>query len=730
MARTAEQTREFLRIARERFKQAAEATAKQRQRELDDLAFYAGGDRQWEPEALQARKAQQASAGMPPVPARPVVTINKVREPVHQVENEERRSDMGIELVAADDFGGLTGPIAETEIELREGLVRRIQRESEASDARTWAFKRAVIAGTGYYGIKTRYVPGKTWDQELYVERFYNQAAISIDPNHEQPDGSDAEWGFEGADVPWDRYKAEYPRNAAGHPNQTAKADDTEFRALGEEYPTWFTQEGERRSARVVNYWYTERERRTLVQLADGSAAWEDELPETGEQEIVTERDVVQKSIKWAKIDATQILEETDWPGPDLPIIKVLGEELQPFDQERRSEGMVRPMRGAGQGFNAFISKFVETVGLSSIPSPMMAAGQQEGFETWWQARTTRTLPFLLYNTKDLEGNIVGKPEIVPTVAADLVRALAEGLQIFDEAVQTTTMVPEARVGRNVQSKLKSGVALNEARQASEQGTSHFLDNLRRSIRYEGQILNNLLFAIYGKPGRMVRIVTGEGESETIRVGPAPQNMGQPSMPASGGNGAGAPPQKQYALTKDANFNVIVKVTRGFDSRRDEEATTIGNLLQANPAFMGWFGDLFFKNQDGPGHEEMAERAKLMLDPKIQQMLQSKQQGGQIPPEAQAQIAQLQGQLQQAEQILQQAKQELEGKHGEQQAKLQIAQMQQEQALELQRMKDATALEVARIGAAKQAADAAREDEEEAIALRSEERRVGKECRL
>ena len=54
---------------------------------------------------------------------------------------------MGIELIPADDFGEMAGPIDHTEIELREGLVRRIQRDSEAADARTWAFSRSAIAG-------------------------------------------------------------------------------------------------------------------------------------------------------------------------------------------------------------------------------------------------------------------------------------------------------------------------------------------------------------------------------------------------------------------------------------------------------------------------------------------------------------------------------------------------------------------------------------------------------
>src|SRR5262249_31270396 len=161
--------------------------------------------------------------------------------------------------------------------------------------------------------------------------------------------------------------------------------------------------------------------------------------------------------------------------------------------------------------------------------------------------------------------------------------------------------------------------------------------NLKRSIRYEGQIINNLLYPIYGKkPGRLIRILTGENASQTIALaappvenpnapqatgGTAPQGGATPPPtgmtervrgrssggaptpgPAAGRAGLpGAPPpampQKQYRLTEHANYNVIVKVTRAFESRRTEEASTIADLLQANGQLMSWFGDLFFKNQ-------------------------------------------------------------------------------------------------------------------------------------
>ena len=659
--RTRREVDAFLKEARDRFQQAQEADHKQRERELADLRFYAGD--QWPDAVKRAREGQAASGGLPAVPPRPCLVINKELEPVRQVLNQERQSDFGLELVPADDFGGLTGPIDATEVELREGLTRRIQRESEAADARSWAFMRAVIAGRGYYGVMTRYVPGKTWDQEIFIQRFYDQGSVSLDPHHEQPDGSDAEWAFVGNDIPWEQYKAEF-KSVAGADNEVCSADDGDFRTLSEQCPGWFTSSGTTRTCRVVDYYYMVRTVRTLALLPDGSVVWEDELPEDVTADDT--REVIEKTIQWAKIDGTQILDETDWPGPDIPIIKVLGEELQPYDAERRVQGVVRPSRDSQEAYNAMVSKQVEMVALAPIPPIMLAEGQDAEHEAEWDASTTRTLGRLHYRQKDLEGQPAPPPFATPRDVP--IQAVAISVQMFDEAIQTTSGVHDPSVGK-ADPSLKSGRALNAVIDQNTRGTSHYLDNLKRSMRYEGQIINGLLYAIYGRPGRLARLITGQGEPKAVLLHQpfAMQGEGQAARPVP--TDPADPKAQRYTLTKDAQFNVVVKVTKAYTTRREEEASVVAELLSAAPALMTWFGDLFFKNQDGPGHDEMAERAKVMLDPKILAMLQAKVQGvPEMPPQVQAQLAQ----IPQMQQALQQMKQALDTDQAKQQAAVQM----------------------------------------------------------
>src|SRR5260221_5805579 len=79
---TQEERKQFLKLARDRFDQEQTATKRQREREREDLKFYAGD--QWPEDIRNLRKRQAAANGLPPVPARPCLTINNTRKPVRQ----------------------------------------------------------------------------------------------------------------------------------------------------------------------------------------------------------------------------------------------------------------------------------------------------------------------------------------------------------------------------------------------------------------------------------------------------------------------------------------------------------------------------------------------------------------------------------------------------------------------------------------------------------------------
>ena len=137
----------------------------------------------------------------------------------------------------------------------------------------------------------------------------------------------------------------------------------------------------------------------------------------------------------------------------------------------------------------------------------------------------------------------------------------------------------------------------------------------------------------------------------------------------------------------------------------------IGELISVSPELMTWFGDLFLKNTDWPGHIEMSERAKVMLAPQIQQFLaQQESQQAPIPAPIQAKLQEQQQIIEQANQVIQQLAEEAQGKRLDYQAKVEIEQFRQQGEtereaikaklqIELQAMKGSASLGVAHIAA-------------------------------
>jgi len=64
-------------------------------------------------------------------------------------------------------------------------------------------------------------------------------------------------------------------------------------------------------------------------------------------------------------------------------------------------------------------------------------------------------------------------------------------------------------------------------------------------------------------------------------------------------------------------YDVMVTTGPGYMTKRQEALEAMSQILQANPALWTVAGDLFIKNMDWPGAQEMAARFKKILDPKV-----------------------------------------------------------------------------------------------------------------
>lgn len=655
----------LLEKARKCFKLACEAEAKQRERELEDLAFQIP-ENQWSAEAREQRRG--GIIGGQVVPGRPMLSISLLTQPLQLIQNQAANAHLGVEIHPVSED-------AETELaEIKQGLYRRIERDSNADQARLWALDRAKQAGRGWYRINTQYDEDgdDPLDQEIVIERIFDQHAVYIDPGAQKPDFSDAEWGMIVAWMDVDQFKDLYP-------DADVPANETEFQSWHKEEPNWVRGDGEKRAVLVAEYFYKVHERKKYQKAGQ-----------------VREMDIV--SVRWCKITAKNVLEESDWAGKYIPLVPVVGRELQPFDGERRWEGIVRQARDGQQLFNFAASNLVEVMALEPKAPWIMAEGQEEGHEDEWKLANIRNMPYLLYKPTTIGGTPAPPPARAQADASKMGLAL-QALQQGKQFVQTATSVYEPSLGEMPSRRdAQSGRAILALQQQSDAGTGHFLHNLAKiSMAYEARVILDLMPAIYDRPGRITQVLGAEDEAKMVMLG-APFVQGQDGRPQPFKPQPGMPlPQevKQYDLSK-GKYAISVSVGKSYQTRLQEGQAEIGEVLKAQPALMPLIGATYFRFRDFPGSKEIADILKKVRDKQFPGLDDKEQLS---PEQLQAKLQAAEQQIQEMGQQLQAAAKALETDQAKQQATLQKADMDNRADMQKAEMDNATKVQIAQMQA-------------------------------
>ena len=594
------------------YKLGTDSYNRQFDRERDDLRFQSP-EYQWDEDAKQARNAQAVNGV--PVPARPCLSISKIDQPIQLVMNQMTSAKLGVNIHP------LSADASDETAEVFQGLYRKIERDSRADQARGWAFDRAIKAGRGVYRVNTEYDDdgGDDFDQRITIERILYQDAVVFDPAATKPDFSDGEWAFVCEWMPIAKFKRLYPKAKASEWNAM------DFEQAEVITPDWVKFDGDQRGILVSEYFCKKHDTET-VKSPDGKQS--------------RTRDVV--TVMYYKLcpgeNGLEVLEEQEWNGKYIPLIPVIGKELQPFDNDRRWVGIIRGAKDAQKLYNYAATNAIEIAALEPKAPWLGAEGQFEGHEAEFQQSNTRNMPFLQYHPMSLDGNQLPPPQRVQVDVSRLGPSMML-LEKADDFIQATTYTPDPALG-NLNSRDRSGKAIQALQGQSEAATSNYLQSMANvSMLYEARVVLDLIPKIYDRAGRITQVLKENGESELVMLNkPFVKNaegrpMPAPEQPARGPLGlVGAvsttlapqgplgaqtapqgPPPKTYDLSQ-GSYGVDVTIGKSYPTRLQQGRDQIGQLLQADPALMPLIGDIYFKFQDIPEAELISKRMKRVLE--------------------------------------------------------------------------------------------------------------------
>ena len=356
---------------------------------------------------------------------------------------------------------------------------------------------------------------------------------------------------------------------------------------------------------------------------------------------VARERKVETPRIVQYFTNGVEILDEIPWAGSRIPIISCFGKEviLNEGGRARRMLlSMVRVARDAQMAFNYFVSGQTEVAG--QIPKiPFVGyKGQFESDKLTWETLTKVPHTFVQADIviDGANGQVLPLPQWQP-FSPDFGswEAVKDSLRRSIQAAMGITPLPTAAQRDNE----KSGVALEKINTQESVGSFHFKDN------YTGGFLHNMGWQI----NELIKPIM-DTQREAPAVKPdgtfsAMQVVGDTSHPADDQgayNVIGL--DEDHFHTGQGNYGVTISDGPGHQSEREAQSAFVDKILEewqglgVPPGVANKVLAKAIRMKDlGPVGDDIAD----LLDPP---------DPSNLPPQAQAVIANMQGQMQQLSQ--------------------------------------------------------------------------------
>lgn len=552
---------DFLSWMRKTYSKDHEADDQNRKEMVLDARFV-GGD-QWDHAVKQRRDTNN----------KPTLTINRLPAYVAQLVGNRRLNDIGIKVIP--DMGG-TKKVAQ----IREGLIRSIQKLSRAQYAYDKAFEQQVIGGLGGFQVNLDYAHDDVFEQDIRINAIPNPLAVVWDQNSVDPSGADAQHVFVTDRMPRRDFKRKYPEAQA----KDWDTSDERVRAFG-----WDTAD----VVQLVSFWRVRTKKRTVAMMKDGSVrdvtdldeeSWFDEVAEDSDQ-IPMIRDVQRKYAQMYLCTSQDILAGPyDLPISRVPVFRVPGWELF-IEGDRIRWGLIRFLRDPQKLHNYWRSTIAEK--LVGAPKAKWVASVEavEGYENEWRQSHLTDDPLLRYNGSS------GAPP-VRVAPMEMEPALIEQAGVASQDLREVSNLHEASFGQT--SNEVSGRAITARQRVGELGTVIYQDNLNIAIEEAGKVIDQLIPFVYDTP-RMIKTL-------------GPDMLTEKQVPVNGYNND--PESVDITCGK---YAITVTTGPSYTTRRVEAREEMMNMVNAMPQVMAVAADKIVEAQDWPGADEIAQRLRSQL---------------------------------------------------------------------------------------------------------------------
>ena len=584
---------------------------------------------------------------------KPAMTFNKLYDATKKIAGEQRKNKP--DLIVRS----LTGKATQEQINLRADLVRTISYQSQNDLIYQSAFKSSLMMGYGAFQICLDYESPRSFNKVIKYDLISDPTRTAFDPTALKPHKGDGNYCARYYVFSRDEFFATYPyvTNPVSYIDpymlldfqwQTRDTITVCDYFVKEWYPMilYQIQQGEERfTATETELEKIKKDYKKQQEIVEDTEAARRIIAKM-EPRIIGERQTQDYKIMHYRMIRNQIIDFSEWPSKQLPIIFVDGDSH--FIEGRQyTRSFIHEARDAQKCVNYFGSEIAAEVKNRRREQWLGTPDNISGYEQDWrnpelQMGILRAKP----DPKTGQMPVKQSPwDLSPAIMANFQRATQDIREIlgFSET--------EALQGRDI-----SGKARRERKLEGSMSAYVYFDNMNQAVEQGGRVCNDLLNYIIGEDERTMVLSKKDGKTDTVTIN---ERMADGNIRNDIGVG---------------DFDVEINSGPSFAVQKEVALEFFQETMANNPQIFPLIADLWAGNLDIQQMEQVKERLKTLVPPKII----AKEEGKELPPQG----PNPQEMMMQAE--LQAKMAEVKNKQAEVQVKMQKVQLEQEE-LELKK---------------------------------------------
>jgi hypothetical protein len=539
---------------------------------------------------------------------KPAMTFNKLYDATKKIAGEQRKNKP--DLIVRS----LTGKATQEQINLRADLVRTISYQSQNDLVYQTAFKSALMMGFGAFQITLDYESPKSFNKVIRYEMIPDPTRTVFDPTALKPHKGDGNFCARYYVFTRDEFFATYPyvSNPVSYIDPYMLLDFqwqtrdtiTVCDYFGKEwYPMIIYQimaGGDKFSLTEEEWKKYQKNYKKQLEIVDGTEEAR-KIIQKLEPKVIAERQTQDYRIMHYRMIRNQIIDFSEWPSKQLPIIFVDGDSYY-IEGRQYTKSFIHEARDAQKCVNYFGSEIAAEVKNRRREQWLGTPDNISGYEQDWRNPELQ-MGLLRAKPDPKTGQMpVKQPpwDLSPAIMQNFQRATQDIREIlgFSET--------EALQGRDI-----SGKARRERKLEGSMSAYVYFDNMNQAVEQGGRVVNDLLPYIIGDDERTMVISKQDGKTDTV-------NINERAEDGTLKNDLGI-----------GDFDVEIDSGPSFAVQKEIALEFLQTTLAAQPQAFPLIADLWAKNLDVQFMPQMAERFKTLVPPQIL----AKEEGKELPPQ-------------------------------------------------------------------------------------------------